>query len=145
MNSSQSELFHSINQFTRHFSKMLNESLVPLGLFSAQWTIIYRLKNAGPSTQKELSSYLGVEAPTMTRSLARLEKSGWITRTAGRDKREKKISLTNAAIKKYNHWLHAVRTSERHALKNISEEEIAMMIKFMSKMKENMVPGTYTS
>ncbi|GLB59943.1 MarR family winged helix-turn-helix transcriptional regulator [Cytobacillus sp. NCCP-133] len=138
----QSELFHSINQFTRHFSKVLNESLVPLGLYAAQWSIIYRLKTGGPSTQKELSSYLGVEAPTMTRTLARLEKSGWITRTAGQDKREKKISLTDKAIKEYDNWLHAVRSSESHVLKNITQEDIDTMIQFMSKMRENMVPGT---
>lgn len=142
MHPNQSEFFHSINQFTRHFSKALNESLVPLGLYAAQWTIIYRLKTGGPSTQKEISSYLGVEAPTMTRTLARLEKSGWITRTAGKDKREKLISLTDAAILEYDNWLAAVRSSESNVLQNITEEEISTMIKLMAKMRENMVPGT---
>ncbi|MBG9586497.1 MarR family winged helix-turn-helix transcriptional regulator [Cytobacillus firmus] len=142
MHPNQSEFFHSINQFTRHFSKVLNESLVPLGLYAAQWTIIYRLKTGGPSTQKEISSYLGVEAPTMTRTLARLEKSGWITRTAGKDKREKLISLTDAAILEYDNWLSAVRSSESNVLQNITEEEISTMITLMAKMRENMVPGT---
>ncbi|MEH6987457.1 MarR family winged helix-turn-helix transcriptional regulator [Cytobacillus firmus] len=142
MHPNQSDFFHSINQFTRHFSKVLNESLVPLGLYAAQWTIIYRLKTGGPSTQKEISSYLGVEAPTMTRTLARLEKSGWITRTAGRDKREKLISLTDTAILEYDNWLAAVRSSESNVLQNITEEEISTMIRLMTKMRENMVPGT---
>lgn len=142
MHPNQSEFFHSINQFTRHFSKVLNESLVPLGIYAAQWTIIYRLKTGGASTQKEVSSYLGVEAPTMTRTLARLEKSGWITRTAGKDKREKLISLTDAAIREYDNWLAAVRSSESNILQNITEEEISMMIRLMAKMRENMVPGT---
>ncbi|MBG9444792.1 MAG: MarR family winged helix-turn-helix transcriptional regulator [Bacillota bacterium] len=142
MHPNQSEFFHSINQFTRHFSKVLNESLVPLGLYAAQWTIIYRLKTGGPSTQKEISSYLGVEAPTMTRTLARLEKSGWITRTSGKDKREKLISLTDAAIQEYDNWLAAVRSSESNVLQNITEEEISTMIRLMAKMRENMVPGT---
>ncbi|KAF0820634.1 MULTISPECIES: MarR family winged helix-turn-helix transcriptional regulator [unclassified Cytobacillus] len=142
MHPNQSEFFHSINQFTRHFSKVLNESLVPLGLYAAQWTIIYRLKTGGASTQKDISSYLGVEAPTMTRTLARLEKSGWITRTAGKDKREKLISLTDAAILEYDNWLAAVRSSESNILQNITEEEISTMIRLMAKMRENMVPGT---
>ncbi|MCM3707654.1 MULTISPECIES: MarR family winged helix-turn-helix transcriptional regulator [Cytobacillus] len=142
MHPNQSDFFHSINQFTRHFSKVLNESLVPLGIYAAQWTIIYRLKTGGPSTQKEISSYLGVEAPTMTRTLARLQKSGWITRTAGMDKREKLISLTDAAIREYDNWLTAVRSSENTVLQNITEEEISTMIRLMVKMRENMVPGT---
>lgn len=91
---------------------------------------------------KEISSYLGVEAPTMTRTLARLEKSGWIIRTAGKDKREKLISLTDAAIQEYDNWLAAVRSSESNVLQNITEEEIGTMIRLMAKMRENMVPGT---
>ena len=78
----------------------------------------------------------------MTRTLARLEKSGWIARTAGKDKREKLISLTDAAILEYHNWLAAVRSSESNVLQNITEEEISTMIRLMAKMRENMVPGT---
>lgn len=138
MINNQSELFHSINQFTRHFSKRLNDSLVPLGLYTAQWAIIFRLKSNGPSTQKELSSYLGVEAPTMTRTIGRLEKSGWISRVSGNDKRERKIMLTDAALKEYPNWLNAVRFAEEQVLTNIPDEEITYMLDFMKKMKRNL-------
>lgn len=138
MKNNQTELFHTINQFTRHFSKRLNDSLVPLGLYTAQWAIIFQLKSNGPSTQKELSSYLGVEAPTMTRTLGRLEKAGWITRVSGKDKREKKIMLTDAALKEYPIWQNAVRFAEKQMLTDISEEEITFMLDSMKRMKKNL-------
>lgn len=138
MNENQSKFFHSINQFTRHFSKSLNEVLVPLGLYSAQWTIIYLLKTKGPATQKDLSLYLGVEAPTMTRTLARLELAGWISKVPGADKREKKIILTDAAIQKYDEWLEAVRSCEKNLLKNVGNEEISSMMKIIEKMNRNL-------
>jgi DNA-binding MarR family transcriptional regulator len=138
MSENQSKFFHSINQFTRHFSKSLNEVLVPLGLYSAQWTIIYLLKTRGPASQKELSLYLGVEAPTMTRTLARLELAGWISKVPGTDKREKKIILTDAAIKKYEVWLEAVRSCEKKILKNVGDEEITTMMVIIEKMNRNL-------
>ncbi|MFE8697309.1 MarR family winged helix-turn-helix transcriptional regulator [Cytobacillus sp. FJAT-53684] len=138
MYKNQSNFFHSINQFTRHFSKSLNEVLVPLGLYSAQWTIIYLLNTNGPSTQKDLSLYLGVEAPTMTRTLARLEKAGWISKLSGTDKREKKIFLTDLAHKQYEVWLEAVQACESNVLNNISEEERDLMQKIIERMNNNL-------
>ncbi|WNS76378.1 MarR family transcriptional regulator [Bacillus sp. DTU_2020_1000418_1_SI_GHA_SEK_038] len=134
----QNNLFHSINQFSRHFSKVLNEALTPLGLYTAQWTIIYLLKTNGPATQKELSHYLGVEAPTMTRSLARMEKSGWITKKTGIDKREKQIILTEAANDMYDTWLQTVRSCEEQVLKNISDQETTEMLSILKKMSVNL-------
>ncbi|KAB2336082.1 MarR family transcriptional regulator [Cytobacillus depressus] len=134
MNPIQNNLFHSINQFSRHFSKALNEALVPLGIYTAQWTIIYLLKTNGPATQKDLSRYLGVEAPTMTRTLARMEKSGWISKVTGTDKREKQIILTEAARGMYETWHQAVRTCEDQFLKNVSDQETTEMLSTLKKM-----------
>jgi MarR family transcriptional regulator, transcriptional regulator for hemolysin len=129
--------FHSFNQCTRQFSKGLNDVLTPIGLYAAQWPIIYRLKTIGSSTQVELSNYLNVEAPTMTRALLRLEKSGWVSRVPGKDKREKKILLTDAALSKYPEWLAAVKGYEQKMLQGISEEELMAALAVMQKLKQN--------
>ncbi len=51
-------------------------------------------------TQTEIWKYLNIEAPTVTRTLSRLERSGWITRKQGTDKRERVIELTDYASNK---------------------------------------------
>ncbi|MCL6621393.1 MAG: MarR family transcriptional regulator [Syntrophobacterales bacterium] len=134
----QSELFHSINQVSRHYSKILNENLVPLGIYSAQWSIIFLLKRDGALSQKEISNYLGVEAPTMTRTLIRMEKSGWIIRLPGKDKREKKIELTEAALNEYPVWLKVVRKTEDEVLYQVLDEEIDDLLKLTQKLKNNL-------
>lgn len=53
-------------------------------------------------TQKEIWSYLNVEAPTVTRTIKRLEENGWIQREQGEDKREKLVVLTKEAELKYD-------------------------------------------
>ncbi|MBT0955314.1 MarR family transcriptional regulator [Bacillus velezensis] len=95
-------LIHQINQCARLITKKANERLEPFGLYSSQWSILYCLKTFGPMTQKEIWSYLNVEAPTVTRTIKRLEENGWIQREQGEDKREKLVVLTKEAELKYN-------------------------------------------
>ncbi|KAF6602834.1 MULTISPECIES: MarR family winged helix-turn-helix transcriptional regulator [Bacillus] len=95
-------LIHQINQCARLITKKANERLEPFGLYSSQWSILYCLKTIGPMTQKEIWSYLNVEAPTVTRTIKRLEDNGWIQREQGEDKREKLVVLTKEAELKYN-------------------------------------------
>lgn len=95
-------LIHQINQCARLITKKANERLEPFGLYSSQWSILYCLKTIGPMTQKEIWSYLNVEAPTVTRTIKRLEENGWIQREKGEDKREKLVVLTKEAELKYD-------------------------------------------
>ncbi|XRJ15571.1 MarR family winged helix-turn-helix transcriptional regulator [Bacillus velezensis] len=95
-------LIHQINQCARLITKKANERLEPFGLYSSQWSILYCLKTIGPMTQKEIWSYLNVEAPTVTRTIKRLEDNGWIQREQGEDKREKLVVLTKEAELKYD-------------------------------------------
>ncbi|MEB4595631.1 MarR family winged helix-turn-helix transcriptional regulator [Bacillus amyloliquefaciens] len=95
-------LIHQINQCARLITKKANERLEPFSLYSSQWSILYCLKTIGPMTQKEIWSYLNVEAPTVTRTIKRLEENGWIQREQGEDKREKLVVLTKEAELKYD-------------------------------------------
>lgn len=95
-------LIHQINQCARLITKKANERLEPFGLYSSQWSILYCLKTIGPMTQKEIWSYLNVEAPTVTRTIKRLEENGWIQREQGEDKREKLVVLTKEVELKYD-------------------------------------------
>ncbi|RSL30440.1 MarR family transcriptional regulator [Salibacterium salarium] len=93
----RSDLFHLLNQKVRLFSKELNDYLQQHNLYASQWTILYILIQNGSMTQTEIWQYLQVEAPTVTRTLTRMENSGWIVRKPGNDKRERIIVLTEEA------------------------------------------------
>src|SRR5690625_7750079 len=95
------EIFHLMNQRTRYFAKELNNRLNDHDLFASQWSIIFCLYRYGVMTQTEIWKYLNVEAPTMTRTLSRMEKNGWIIRKQGEDKRERVIELTDFAKQEF--------------------------------------------
>jgi MarR family transcriptional regulator, transcriptional regulator for hemolysin len=101
-------LFHGIHQLARELTKELNEGLEPFSLYSSQWTVIYVLKQKGSLTQKEISDYLSIEKPPMTRTIQKLVANGYVIQIPGADKRTKKIELTEKALEMYPVWEEAV-------------------------------------
>jgi MarR family transcriptional regulator, transcriptional regulator for hemolysin len=67
----------------------------------AQWTILYYLFNFGSATLVELSNYQSVEKPTVTRTINRLEELGYVEHVPSKDKREKRMQLTELGRKVY--------------------------------------------
>lgn len=129
---------HNVNQLARSFTKKLNEKISPLGLFSSQWGIVLYLHKKGQCTQIELCKYLGVEAPTITRTLARMEEMGLVIRTEGKDKREKNIKLTDIANQEFPKWYEAAISVEVESTSNISEEEVEIFNRVLEKMMMNL-------
>ncbi|OOM71031.1 transcriptional regulator SlyA [Clostridium puniceum] len=129
---------HNVNQLARSFTKKLNEKISPLGLYSSQWGIIVYLHKKKQCTQIELCKYLGVEAPTITRTLARMEEMGLVIRTEGKDKRERNIELTKKSYEMYPKWYEAAIGVELEAINNVSEEELEIFNKIVEKMMMNL-------
>ena len=129
---------HKVNQLARSFTKKLNEQIAPLGLYSSQWAIVVYLYEKKQCTQIELSQYLTVEAPTITRTLARMEEMGWVTREYGNNKREKHIKLTEKAYEMFIKWNLVSDNIEVEATKDISKDELDVFNNVLEKMIKNL-------
>lgn len=122
-NVTNQDLFHLLNQRVRMLSTEMNSLLNDHGLYSSQWTIVYCLNRFGPMTQTAIWQYLHVEAPTITRTLSRMEKNGWIKRKIGRDKRERVIELTEEAKQKYKELQQIINPMEEELVETLTTEE----------------------
>lgn len=129
---------HSVNQLARSYTKKLNEKIAPLGLYSSQWGIVLYLYERKQCTQIELCKYLGVEAPTITRTLARMEEMGVVFRSEGKDKRERRIELTEKAYEMFPKWYESATSVETEAISNISKEELEIFNNTLEKMMMNL-------
>ncbi|MGY0694862.1 MarR family winged helix-turn-helix transcriptional regulator [Virgibacillus sp. FSP13] len=127
-------LFHLLNQRYRFIEKEMNKRLHDHGLYTSQWSIIFCLERFGPMTQTEIWKYLNVEAPTVTRTLSRMEKSGWIVRKKGTDKRERVIELTKAAKQKFTSVHQTMDEFERDMLANLSSAEKQQLQQLLQKI-----------
>ena len=115
------EFFHHYLQVSRTFTKKLNEQLSKIDLYHSQWSVIYYLHTAETATLVEISNYFDVEKPTITRTVNRLEDIGLIEQIPGKDKRERRIQLTDSGIQKYIEGQQIVDEFEQNIMKDIPE------------------------
>jgi len=127
-----------VNQLARMFMKRFNEGLENSGLYSAQWPFVLRLYEQGSSTQKELSEYLHIEPPTVTRTLARMEEAGWVIKEEGTDRRERKIQLSPGAYEQFATWQQTSNILEKTALRNIDKSELEVFTRVLQQMMDNL-------
>lgn len=134
-NVSNQDLLHALNQRARLFAKSINTSLKDHGLYASQWSILFCLHQYGAMTQTEIWKYLNVEAPTVTRTLAKMEKSGWVIRKQGVDKRERIIELTGLAVDEFPTISEKVSELENDLLSEFTPDEKDQFYHLLNKLK----------
>ncbi|GLC86912.1 MarR family winged helix-turn-helix transcriptional regulator [Lysinibacillus piscis] len=128
-------LFHALFQRSRYVTKCLNDVLKQHQLFSAQWTIVYCLYQRGPMTLTQIWKYLNIEAPSVTRTVTRLEALGWIERVDGEDKREKIITLSAYAEEQLPAIIKTIVAFEEDMIGTLTLEEQQQLVTLLNKMK----------
>ena len=128
-------IFPVFFQQQRYLVKELNETLAKHDLYHAQFTILYLLRENGTMSLTAIWKYLDVEAPTVTRTVTRLEQMGYVKRVEGVDKREKIIELTAFAHDKLPAIIEDVEQYERKMLRHLNDQDIAQLETILHKMK----------
>ncbi|MGG3914250.1 MarR family winged helix-turn-helix transcriptional regulator [Rossellomorea vietnamensis] len=135
---SEQQFFQELIRLYRPFENQLNVQLNEHGLHRAQWTILYNLYHNGPASNVEISNYQSVEKPTITRTVHQLEEAGYIERIPGKDRREKRMKLTDAGIEVYENARKTIDRFEQTIMEGISEEKQLEMMGMMKKIKGNL-------
>lgn len=88
-----------LGQLARLWRKELDRRLSPYGLTEARWRALLHLSRMGsPVTQTELAARIGVQGPTLVRTLDWLENEGLVERhELATDRRAKTLRLTAQA------------------------------------------------
>jgi MarR family transcriptional regulator, transcriptional regulator for hemolysin len=133
------KFFQQLVLLYRPFENNLNIQLGKHHLYRAQWTILYYLSNYGSATLVELSNYQRVEKPTVTRTINRLEELGYVEHVPSKDKREKRMQLTELGTNVYKDVRVTIDQFEQDLLKGISEEEQLEAIRIMEEIRKNII------
>jgi DNA-binding MarR family transcriptional regulator len=86
----------TLRRTSRALTQLYEEELRPAGLRATQLTILQVLSLAGELTQGELGKVLAMDSTTLTRTLAIMDRSGWIAKRRGTDRREWRLRLSKA-------------------------------------------------
>ncbi len=117
----------------------LSRSLAQSGLYAGQDGVILALAAQDGLTAGQLAERLGVKAPTMTRTIGRLEVQGFVNRREdGADGRLTKVFLTaqgRATVEQIN---RSVADCSALALRDFSEKETKSLLRLLKAMDDNL-------
>ncbi len=95
----------SFRRASRVLTQHYEAAMRPLGLRGTQFTLLQALSHTGEISQGTLGEILGIDSTTLTRTLAIMERRGWISSRPGDDRRERLLSLSRAGRAEYKHAL----------------------------------------
>jgi len=104
-----------LNYILRRTSRLVTQhydrALKPAGIRAGQFNLMIPVALRGAYAITELADFLGMERSALARNLRPLRQRGWITVTAGRDRRTRIVRLTRAGerrlLKAYPLWKRA--------------------------------------
>ena len=81
---------------SRALTQAYEEAIRPLGIRATQLTILQVLARAGDLPQGKLGEILAMDSTSLTRTLAIMQRHGWIAYRRGEDRRERWVCLAPA-------------------------------------------------
>jgi DNA-binding MarR family transcriptional regulator len=92
----------AIRQAARHVTQFYDQILASTGLRATQFSILTRLRRAGPMTINELAAMLVMDRTTLGRNILPLQRDGLIEVAASpHDRRRHELRLTEAGAKRH--------------------------------------------
>jgi DNA-binding MarR family transcriptional regulator len=107
----------------RAITRTFDAALRPYGVQSTQFSVLAMVALAGPRRTKELAEGLGLERSTLTRSVALLERNGWIGSQPGQDRRERPLHITPAGRRKLAEALPGWQAAQERVGKHLAPRE----------------------
>ncbi|MCF3642263.1 MarR family transcriptional regulator [Rhizobium sp. TRM95111] len=129
----------AIVQAARSMRTVLSRNLLESGLYAGQDGVLLALGENGGMTAGALAAHLGVKAPTMTRTIGRLEAQGFVEkRPDSDDGRLTVVHLTPAGRASLRAIVEASRISEEQALEGLSDKETRTLLKLLRAVDDNL-------
>ena len=129
-------------QAARSMRTVMSRNLVESGLYAGQDGVMLALAEEDGMTAGGLAIRLGVKAPTMTRTIGRMEAQGFLHRRADEeDARLTKVYLTEEGRARLDAIAEAGRQTGDQALKGFSEKQIKVLMKLLRTLDANLQHG----
>ncbi|WP_416137477.1 transcriptional regulator SlyA [Halomonas sp. HK25] len=128
-----------LSRLPRLWRAIIDERLAPLGLTQTRWVTLYHLWRLGDGQpQCDLARAIGVEAPSLVRTLDQLSRQGLVERRpCDQDRRTKRVFLTPAATPLLQRIDTVVREARGEMLAGLSEQDVTMLAELLSRVEDN--------
>src|SRR3954469_16942154 len=133
------DLSPALTQAARSMRTVLSRNLLESGLYAGQDGVILSLAESDGMTAGGLAQRLGVKAPTMTRTIGRMEAQGFLERKPdAEDARLTKVYLTELGRGSVEGIEMAAAACDRLATQEFSEKEIRNLVRLLKAIDGNL-------
>ncbi|STG09309.1 transcriptional regulator SlyA [Escherichia coli] len=121
----ESPLGSDLARLVRIWRALIDHRLKPLELTQTHWVTLHNIHQLPPDqSQIQLAKAIGIEQPSLVRTLDQLEEKGLISRqTCASDRRAKRIKLTEKAEPLISEMEAVINKTRAEILHGISAEE----------------------
>lgn len=137
----ESPLGSDLSRLVRLWRALIDHRLKPLELTQTHWVTLHNIHQMPPEqSQIQLAKAIGIEQPSLVRTLDQLEKKGLIARrTCAHDRRAKRITLTESAGAIIEQMEQVIGMTRSEILSGINPEEQEQLINLISRLEKNII------
>lgn len=137
----ESTLGSDLARLVRVWRALIDQRLKPLELTQTHWVTLYNINRLPPDqSQIQLAKAIGIEQPSLVRTLDQLEEKGLITRhTCANDRRAKRIKLTEEAAPIIKEVNDVITMTRGEILSGISPEEVTLLTNLIERLEQNII------
>jgi MarR family transcriptional regulator for hemolysin len=136
----ESNLGSDLARLVRAWRALIDDRLKPLELTQTHWVTLHNINMLPPEqSQIQLAKAIGIEQPSLVRTLDQLEEKKLITRqTCASDRRAKRIKLTEEAAPIINEMESVIDSTRKEILSGMSSSEIEQLGGMLSRLEKNI-------
>ena len=136
----ESNLGSDLARLVRAWRALIDDRLKPLELTQTHWVTLHNINMLPPEqSQIQLAKAIGIEQPSLVRTLDQLEEKKLITRqTCASDRRAKRIKLTEEAAPIINEMESVIDSTRKEILSGMSSVEIEQLGGMLSRLEKNI-------
>ncbi|MBD2810927.1 transcriptional regulator SlyA [Xenorhabdus sp. Vera] len=127
-------------RLVRVWRALIDHRLKPLKLTQTHWVTLYNISQLPPEqSQIQLAKAIGIEQPSLVRTLDQLEEKKLITRhTCANDRRAKRIKLTEESETFIREVDSVIDSTRKEILEGITHDELIMLASVIKKIEKNI-------
>lgn len=130
----------SFRRASRVLTQHYEAALRPLGLRATQFTLLQALSLAGEVSQAKLGEILAIDSTTLTRTLAIIEGRGWISSRSGKDRRERRLSLSGAGGSQFERALPYWEKAQRELRARLGAKHWNHLLNLANEVAAEVTP-----
>jgi MarR family transcriptional regulator for hemolysin len=120
-------------------SRAFDDALGVSGGTLPMWQVLVSLMMQQHGAQRQLAQALGIEGPTLTHHLNRMEAAGYVTRTRDpQNRRVHRVELTEQGEEAFHRLRVAVVAFDQQLREGFSEREVATLGRLLARLRANV-------